>query len=158
MDEALSQLRDIHLPQPVSWWPPATGWWVLLLLTVALLGLLFWWRLKRRRRQAPLRAASAALAQLEQAYQGQRDAVRLVQELSVLLRRIALTLAPREQVASRHGEAWLGQLDDLACGIYFQSELGRTLLLAPYQKDPAIDGNALLQLTRNWLNGVARHV
>ncbi len=24
------ELRDIHLPEAISWWPPAPGWWFLL--------------------------------------------------------------------------------------------------------------------------------
>ena len=30
-------LRDLHLPEPVGWWPPAPGWWILLLLVTTLL-------------------------------------------------------------------------------------------------------------------------
>ena len=29
-------LRDIHLPDAVSWWPPAIGWWLLAIIIVAL--------------------------------------------------------------------------------------------------------------------------
>lgn len=48
--EPLAQLRDIHLPEAVGWWPPAPGWWLLALLLVAALvyGLL-WWRRRRAR-------------------------------------------------------------------------------------------------------------
>jgi hypothetical protein len=33
--DPLAQLRDIHLPEAVSWWPLAPGWWVLAALLVA---------------------------------------------------------------------------------------------------------------------------
>ena len=33
----LDQLRDIHLPEPISWWPPAPGWWILAVASCALL-------------------------------------------------------------------------------------------------------------------------
>lgn len=33
---ALEQLRDIHLPQAVHWWPPAPGWWLVAAMVLAL--------------------------------------------------------------------------------------------------------------------------
>ena len=35
--DPLSQLRDIHLPEPISPWPPAPGWWILLVLSILLI-------------------------------------------------------------------------------------------------------------------------
>lgn len=158
MDEALNKLRDIHLPEPVSWWPPAIGWWILMLLLV-FFAILFARRvLIKRRRLAPLKAAVAAVDELDSAYLATGDTGRLVQDLSVLLRRIALTLETREQVASLGGEAWLQHLDTLAGDTHFHTDLGRALLLAPYELDPEVDGKALLDLSRDWLEGVRRHV
>ena len=33
----LDQLRDIHLPEPISWWPLAPGWWLLIIIALALM-------------------------------------------------------------------------------------------------------------------------
>ena len=30
MDEKALPLRDLHLPEPIGWWPLAPGWWVIL--------------------------------------------------------------------------------------------------------------------------------
>jgi len=53
----LSQLRDVHSPEPISWWPLAPGWWILLglcliLLSVTVLFVLRVWRSKLWQRQA----------------------------------------------------------------------------------------------------------
>ena len=37
--QLLQQLRDVHVPDSVSWWPLAIGWWVIIGL-VALIALL----------------------------------------------------------------------------------------------------------------------
>ncbi len=64
-EDPLSQLRDIHLPEPVTFWPPAPGWWFILLLI--LIGLVFLYRhaiaalLQRRKLAAVLRELDAAL-------------------------------------------------------------------------------------------------
>jgi len=33
-ENPLVNLKDIHLPPPVSFWPPAPGWWILALLMI----------------------------------------------------------------------------------------------------------------------------
>ncbi|MBT3527943.1 MAG: DUF4381 domain-containing protein, partial [Porticoccaceae bacterium] len=33
--DPLAELRGIHLPDPISWWPLAPGWWVLIVIFIA---------------------------------------------------------------------------------------------------------------------------
>ena len=48
--DPLAQLRDIHLPEPIGWWPPAPGWWLLALVFLsALIYVALWWRQRRAR-------------------------------------------------------------------------------------------------------------
>lgn len=56
----LEQLRDIHLPEAVHWWPPAPGWWI---VTTLVLALLIWLGryLQRRYRHQYFRSESREL-------------------------------------------------------------------------------------------------
>ena len=36
-ENPLVNLKDIHLPPPVPFWPPAPGWWILALLLISTL-------------------------------------------------------------------------------------------------------------------------
>jgi len=149
MKPDLSKLRDIHLPTAVSWWPPAPGWWALpaLLLIAAGVGYVV---LRRRRHRRWRDSALTELARL-------RDAApeRQVREVSVLLRRVAISRFPRHNVAALTGEAWLAFLDrTFGDGSAFRSGVGRVLLSAPYagtvQND--VDTAALLALCERWIN------
>ena len=65
----LSQLKDIHQPTPVSWWPPAIGWYLLVIvicITAFIIGKLLY---KRWRKYIRKKCALAELKQLKIAYQ-----------------------------------------------------------------------------------------
>ncbi|MFQ3257088.1 MAG: hypothetical protein ACI9W7_001560, partial [Porticoccaceae bacterium] len=36
--DPLAQLRDIQLPEAISWWPLAPGWWILIMFAASFLG------------------------------------------------------------------------------------------------------------------------
>lgn len=100
---ALAQLRDIHPPLAVSWWPPAPGWWLLALIAVALVGAAL--VLTRRWRQRRyLRAARKLLTICWQSYLESRDDARLIEDALALVRR-ALRRAGRGADAPINGEA-----------------------------------------------------
>lgn len=149
MKPDFSQLYDIHLPPPVSWWPPAPGWWLLLILLLVT-ALTSYWLVRKHRHNRWRRQALAELAQLQE-----ESEESLVAQLSVLLRRVAISRYPQAEVASLTGEAWLAFLDEtLGDGTPFQSGAGRALLAGPYAARVEIDAPALLSLTERWIKRV----
>jgi len=148
-------LRDIHLPDPVSWWPLAPGWWMLLALLCIAVGLTFY-MYRRYRRAALQRSAQRALHDITAQWQQSADEQALARELSILLRRLCLSCYPREQVAGLTGRAWLQQLDTLLPGEQFQNGVGHVLIEAPYAKEAQVDGNALLKLCERWVCNAVR--
>ena len=126
-------LRDLHLPDPVGWWPLAPGWWALIALAaVVLVWLLLKYR-QQRRRSAARRYALKQLKRHADAYMKHRNAVLLGAQLSELLRRTMLAYAPRSNVAGLTGEAWLAFLDRDLDRPHFQDGDGRPLIEWPYR-------------------------
>ena len=148
-NDALKGLHDIHLPAPVSIWPPAPGWWLLALLIVLLLLAGIWlWR--RHRRSAYKRAALKQLHRLQQALQQGQPGTPIIVELSILLRRAAISRYGRQQVAGLQGEAWLEFLDRTGRTTHF-SKQAQALLDAPYRRNSAAQVEPLLTLAQRWL-------
>lgn len=144
-------LRDIHLPDPVSWWPPAPGWWFLVasLIVGAVLAVLAirYWRNLTRVRRVSLHEIGA----IQDAFYAHRDPVRLVRELSVFLRRVCVSRHPRIDVASLTGAEWMSFLDRPLDGRPFAEGKGKVLATAPYQQTPDVDADELLSLCRAWV-------
>jgi hypothetical protein len=152
MEEQALPLRDLHLPEPIGWWPLAPGWWLVLALLVATLVYLAWRWYRAWKFNAPRRFALRELMRIEAEYLEHRDPVVLGKQLSELLRRGMLAYAPREEVAGLTGEGWLDWLDSGMPVPYFHTEGGKSLLTLPY-RDPQgdfsdIDVGALLAAVR----------
>ena len=148
-------LRDIRLPEPVSWWPPAPGWWLLLALII-MLAVLLPWLIKRWRRISLNALAQTEFKHIQRAFQQHQDSTRLAQDLSALLRRVCMSYGSRTQVASLTGDDWLQHLDALGQQPQFAGDIGQQLLTAPYQATNNIDADALLNTCRNWLEALPR--
>ena len=148
------QLRDIHLPSDIAWWPPAPGWWLMLgLLVVLTLGGIVLYRYWQGRKLH--RAAIVELNIIKKSYAQQADDRQLVQEISIWLRRVCLSCYPRAEVAGLTGENWLAFLDQqLARGKQlqrFSGDTGQVLIQGPYQQYTRVDADALLSLCQQWL-------
>ncbi len=152
MDQTQLPLRDLHLPEPIGWWPLAPGWWLLLSLAVVAAGYGLWRAYRTRQQNAPRRFALRELARYEKEYLEHRNVVTLGKQLSELLRRCMLAYAPRQEVAGLTGDAWLEWLDRGMPLAYFYTEGGKSLLQLPYRNPRGdfsdVDVDALLSAVR----------
>ena len=134
-DDPLAQLRGLHLPAEPGWWPPAIGWWALLVATLLLLIIVVrWmyqrWRANRWRKMARLELKNIKIDSID-------DPQKTIAAYSILLRRVALALDSRENVAALSGNKWLEHLDAMSQSTLFTEKVGRLLLEAQYQSPVA---------------------
>jgi hypothetical protein len=145
---ALQQLRDIHLPAPVGWWPPAPGWWLLLTLLIATLLIAFFWIKKYRQRN---RYRRLALQQLHALRTQPHDNFSLPQAVNRLLKQTALAAYPRQRVAALNGADWLLFLDSGLKQPRF-SEPTLRALTTTYQTEPeTVAPEVLLNAAEYWI-------
>lgn len=155
-----AQLRDIHLPADVSWFPPALGWWVALALFVGAVALAYRAYKKHRANKPTARinwrpALQDELQQIQQQFELSQDPQQLAIELSQLLRKTVINEAPHTaaQLAGLTGQPWLAALDQ-----YFQTDgqyslSASALTEAPYNPKVEFDADALLALVTQSLAG-----
>ena len=87
----LAQLRDIHLPEPISWWPLAPGLWVALIIVIAALLIAAWLLYKRHNKNCYRRQALKQVDQFVADYQRHQQQQTLCQQLLSTLRRCLLS-------------------------------------------------------------------
>lgn len=146
--DPLLELRDVIYPVDPGFWPPAIGWWIVLVLVIlCLVGAVHLFRLVYLRlAESSFVEEVDALVQLQP-----REAVV---ELSILMRRIAITRFPRDSVAGLSGEDWLQFLDQSGNTDQFTTGPGRTLVSAPYSELTPENLDPLFKICRDWARSV----
>ncbi|MCD6055492.1 MAG: uncharacterized protein K0R12_454 [Gammaproteobacteria bacterium] len=148
----LSQLRDLHMPASVSAGQPLSLLVTVLgfIILLSLIGLYYW---RRRRCSTALEEALQILAEIElkqkenQSYNGLAD-------LSILMRRVALSRFSRKAVACLHGEAWLDFLNKTGNTAVFIQSPGSYLAEGPYCSSIDLDWEALFFCVKKWMKKV----
>lgn len=148
--DPLVQLKDIHLPQAVSWWPLAPGWYVLGGLIIVLLSALFYSLRKHQRHAFAKKHALVLLNVYKQEYEQDHNAQITSARISELLRRVSLVYYPRLEVASLQGDAWIHFLNKSSKGIDFRP-LQSLLLDAPFRTTMEVDLTPLLTCAHLWI-------
>jgi hypothetical protein len=156
---SLENLYDIILPLPVPWWPPAPGWYVVgaAILALAVRAGWLWWR--RWQATAYRRAALAALQQLEARTAEEMHRASALRELPELVKRTALAVFPRQQVAALSGTAWLAFLDHTGHTSAFTHGQGQLLPVLSYDPHAAsrLDARHVEELFRIVADWIQHH-
>jgi hypothetical protein len=143
-------LKDIHIPEAIGWWPPAIGWWLLAILIPALI-LFLYWLFKLLTRKTAIKAAKKSLDDIKQNLA--LDNITKLRELSMLIRRVSISVNPRTEVASLTGRQWLAFLDKSVTGAPFSEGCGQLLADAPYRNTPPTEQeiSQLINQCEDWL-------
>jgi hypothetical protein len=149
--DLLDNLKDIHLPSAVSWWPLAVGWWVVLALFLIMMAVGVYLYLRSQRKTKQERIIEQSMQLFNALQQQSLPPKALIIELSELLRRTAISLYGRETIAHLAGDDWLQFLNKQGLTTAFTHGVGRALADQPYRPDVDYNRQALLGLTHDWL-------
>lgn len=162
-EDPLSQLADIHLPDPVSIWPLAPGWWLVIVLLIA--GLC-WLGYQSVRKFILNRRLQTAQRELEKSIQAYRDTVNnkdsdhnkagldYLYAVNAVLNRVALYTDPKHarEIAKLTGKQWLEYLDHSYGGTEFTEGHGKVLAEGQYRPIFSAEVESLYTLAHNWIN------
>lgn len=144
-------LRDIHLPDAISWWPPAIGWWILLALVIAVF--IFIPKLYRRVTYTSLnKVANITYQNIVDEFKENNNDSDFIIATSKFLRQTAMSYCGRDEVAQLTGDKWVQALNNITEHDYFTPDLKQSLVNAPYQKNISIDVEQLINAVQSWLN------
>ncbi len=147
----LEQLRDIHIPEPTGGWTPSlNAWWIsvagvitLVILTVIIRR----YYLRTRTRRYALNELELMRTRFSEHGQNQR----LLNELNMLLRRMAMINYEREKISPLAGKHWLEFLDRSGRTKDFSKGEGRVLIQAYESAPEDFDENALIEVVKRWI-------
>lgn len=147
---ALAHLKDIHLPEPIGWWPLAHGWFILFGVLLSALFFAGWGIARLYARGRAKRRALLLIAEYEKHYQNDPNSQLTTARVSELLKRVALAYYPRVQVAGLQSEQWLTFLNETSTNLDFK-QVRVELLELPYQPSKQYNLTQLFNLARTWI-------
>ena len=149
--DPLNQLKDIHLPDPISVWPPALGWWILTTIILAAIVSLSCWLIFYYKKNAYRRHAIKQLQTLTENYNRQNNKTYYANNINKLLKQVAVTYYSKKSVSSLTGKAWLTFLDNSAKMTDFSQGAGQILETSQYQLTADFDAISLSTCCKKWL-------
>jgi hypothetical protein len=145
LNPALSELKDIHLPEAVSWWPLAPGYWISLaiIILIALISLALYWQWKKH-----WRYIKAANNEFDDLVFNNHDDKDFLHGTSVFIRRYIITRSDEAVINSLQGTQWQNYLEN-----YLSNDHAQLLAFDQYKPDVNYDKQALIDDVKNLIKG-----
>lgn len=150
LQQMLEDLRDVHSPEAVGWWPIAPGWWILAVLVVLAAVALVLFLRRRSRLSAYKKEALKLLEQAYQDWQEKSDANQYLGRCAEILRRVLLYRLGRAEVAQLTGNEWRSLLDN-ADGARLNDTSLDALVTQQYRPEPEFDAALLYEDLRQYI-------
>jgi hypothetical protein len=158
--ELLAQLADIHLPEPVSFWPPAPGWWILAFLILAL-GV--WGAMKLVAASQFRKIRDHALAELDKCYQAyssntelDKNALQLhfVNSANSVFKRVALYHFGGSEIASLGGTQWVDFMKRTGNATLMDDQIADALSQGRFKTTIDVDVDNFYSFGRQWIGSL----
>ncbi len=135
------QLRDIHLPDAVTWWPLALGWWLVLFAGLGSLILISYRIIKYKQQNRYRKLALQELQSLFRCWKNTADNTdksQYLQNANALLRRSIIHIDPDHNTTNKTGQDWINSLNRYTQQA-LQTDTADALAIACYQAKPDVD-------------------
>ena len=151
--DPLENLRDVQMPAILNRWELAPGWWFLSLLLTFFVFFLFWLFVKTWRNNKYRREALIELEAIDLRRQKTGDELVFLQESQTLLKRVALTAFPREDVAQLTDLEWINFLGKSSKTSRFEDPVVEALIDDVYREklEQPLNYHEIKVLLRFWI-------
>lgn len=150
--DPLAALKDIHAPLEPGLWPPSWEFW-LVITTVLALGVLTYY-IYRKIKGPPWYTEASKLINSQFKALEKNPTNANILGLNRALKRIALSLHPRDEVAHLHGHTWCQWLNKQGHCNHFTQGIGLCLGTPAYSHEAALDATSvplLKKIVLDWL-------
>ena len=145
MNDPLADLKDIHLPDAITWWPLAPGWWLLMLAIILLVAALtacyhFW------KKRAYRRLALQELEEITANTDSTTNTDHYLETIAGLIRRTAIAGSTDKQIAHWQGSQWQEYLQQ-----HMPEDQAQLIAVSRYQANHSVDKLQLANAARQWI-------
>ncbi len=145
----LAKLKEIALPETISYFPQTPAWYILFAVIVLLILFYSWKQYKHYKRNKYRKVALTELSKIKRE--------KTYQEIPELVKRVTLVFSNRNEIASLSGKPWLEYLNKSYNGNGFSSRVGKLFIDLSYSSPDNISQyhqgeiETLIDLISEWI-------